>query len=78
MSQASADRGAERDGLIELRNVSMRFRYQSVLRGINLVIRRGETVGIIGESGCGKTVMLKLIIGLLRPPRAVFGSTERT
>jgi phospholipid/cholesterol/gamma-HCH transport system ATP-binding protein len=38
-----------------------------VLSDINLVIHRGETVCIIGESGCGKTVMLKLIIGLLHP-----------
>ncbi len=38
-----------------------------MLRGINLTIHRGETVCIIGESGCGKTVMLKLIIGLLHP-----------
>ena len=45
----------------------MRFRTQSVLRAINLTIHRGETVCIIGESGCGKTVMLKLIIGLLHP-----------
>ena len=45
----------------------MRFRYQAVLRDINLTIHRGETVCIIGESGCGKTVMLKLIIGLLQP-----------
>ncbi len=55
------------DNLIVLRTVSMRFRYQSVLQEIDLVIRRGQTVCIIGESGCGKTVMLKLIIGLLHP-----------
>ena len=53
--------------MIELRDVSIRFRYESVLRNINLAIQPGETVCIIGESGCGKTVMLKLIIGLLRP-----------
>jgi phospholipid/cholesterol/gamma-HCH transport system ATP-binding protein len=67
MNQPAAGSEAQRDGLIEMHDVSMRFRYQAVLRGINLLIRRGETVGIIGESGCGKTVMLKLIIGLLRP-----------
>jgi phospholipid/cholesterol/gamma-HCH transport system ATP-binding protein len=67
MNQGTLADGAGTDELIELRDVSMRFRYQSVLRDINLVIRRGETVCIIGESGCGKTVMLKLIIGLLRP-----------
>jgi phospholipid/cholesterol/gamma-HCH transport system ATP-binding protein len=59
--------GVKVDDLIVLRAVSMRFRHQSVLREIDLVIRRGQTVCIIGESGCGKTVMLKLIIGLLQP-----------
>ncbi len=67
MSQeAPAPEGAQA-ALIELRDVSIRFRYDSVLRNINLTIQRGQTVCIIGESGCGKTVMLKLIIGLLRP-----------
>jgi phospholipid/cholesterol/gamma-HCH transport system ATP-binding protein len=65
-SQAPAALDAQQ-GLIELRDVSIRFRYESVLRNINLTIHRGQTVCIIGESGCGKTVMLKLIIGLLRP-----------
>jgi phospholipid/cholesterol/gamma-HCH transport system ATP-binding protein len=51
--------------------VSMRFRQQSVLRDISLTIDRGQTVCIIGESGCGKTVMLKLMIGLLRPSSGV-------
>jgi phospholipid/cholesterol/gamma-HCH transport system ATP-binding protein len=64
--EPSASSGAP-EGLIELREVSMRFRYDSVLRNINLKIQQGQTVCIIGESGCGKTVMLKLIIGLLRP-----------
>jgi phospholipid/cholesterol/gamma-HCH transport system ATP-binding protein len=71
MSQGKAPDGVPRDDLIALRGVSMRFRYQSVLREIDLVIRRGQTVCIIGESGCGKTVMLKLIIGLLQPTRGV-------
>lgn len=53
--------------IIELRGCEMRFRNQLVLRGIDLAIRRGETVCVIGESGCGKTVLLKLMIGLLRP-----------
>jgi len=67
MSQGAAGNGAGGAGLIELRAVSMRFRYQAVLRDLNMIIRAGETVSIIGESGCGKTVMLKLMIGLLRP-----------
>jgi phospholipid/cholesterol/gamma-HCH transport system ATP-binding protein len=51
--------------LISLENVSMRFGRQQVLRGIDLQIGRGETVAVIGESGCGKTVLLKLIVGLI-------------
>jgi phospholipid/cholesterol/gamma-HCH transport system ATP-binding protein len=53
--------------LISLRQVTIQFGAQRVLHAIDLDVQRGQTVGIIGESGCGKTVMLKLIIGLLRP-----------
>jgi phospholipid/cholesterol/gamma-HCH transport system ATP-binding protein len=53
--------------LIRLDQVTMRFGDQPVLRGINLDVARGETMVVIGESGCGKTVLLKLIIGLLTP-----------
>ena len=54
-------------GVVEIVGVSMSFRQQKVLRNLNLSIRRGETVAIIGESGCGKTVLLKLMIALLKP-----------
>ncbi len=53
--------------LISLQQVSIRFGAQRVLHAVDLGIRRGQTVAVIGESGCGKTVLLKLIIGLLRP-----------
>ncbi len=53
--------------IVELRDVTMRFRNQTVLRHLNLKIEKGQTLCVIGESGCGKTVLLKLIIGLLRP-----------
>ncbi|MCE9619657.1 MAG: ATP-binding cassette domain-containing protein [Planctomycetes bacterium] len=43
------------------------FGRQSVLTGVNLTIRRGELVAIVGGSGCGKTVLLKTITGHFRP-----------
>jgi phospholipid/cholesterol/gamma-HCH transport system ATP-binding protein len=53
--------------LISLQQVSMQFGAHRVLHAIDLDIHKGQTVAVIGESGCGKTVLLKLIIGLLRP-----------
>jgi phospholipid/cholesterol/gamma-HCH transport system ATP-binding protein len=60
--------------LISIQQVSMRFGSQQVLHAIDLDVQRGQTVCLIGESGCGKTVLLKLIVGLLQPTvgRAMF------
>src|SRR5262249_30671288 len=53
--------------LVRLDNVTVRFGAQTVLNGVSLPIERGQTLVVIGESGCGKTVLLRLLIGLLRP-----------
>jgi phospholipid/cholesterol/gamma-HCH transport system ATP-binding protein len=53
--------------IVELRGVSKRFGPQPVLRDISLTVQRGETLVVIGESGCGKSVTLKLLMNLLRP-----------
>ena len=53
--------------LIDARNLFVRFGRQAVLRDINLEVPRGQTLVVIGESGCGKTVLLKSLIGLVRP-----------
>ena len=53
--------------LISFQKLGMEFQQQRVLTDINLDIFRGQTVVIVGESGCGKTVLLKLMIALLRP-----------
>jgi phospholipid/cholesterol/gamma-HCH transport system ATP-binding protein len=53
--------------LIRLDTLGMQFGTHRVLKDITLDVPRGQTLVVIGESGCGKTVLLKLIIGLLNP-----------
>jgi len=52
---------------IELIGIEKSFGKQKVLRGVNLPIRRGLTTVIVGESGQGKSVLLKHILGLVSP-----------
>lgn len=53
--------------MIEIINLHKSFGGNHVLRGINLTIKEGESLAIIGRSGCGKSVLLKHIVGLLSP-----------
>ncbi len=53
--------------LIEFKDVTKRFGGRTILSGVNLKIYDGEVTTIIGKSGTGKSVLLKHIIGLLRP-----------
>lgn len=55
--------------LVEVDHVDVSFGTQQILRDIVLQVPRGQTLAVIGESGCGKTVLLKTIIGLVRPSR---------
>ncbi|QDU26288.1 putative ABC transporter ATP-binding protein [Anatilimnocola aggregata] len=53
--------------VLEIRKLSVQFGRQGVLRNIDLNVPRGQTLAVIGESGCGKTVLLKTLIGLIKP-----------
>jgi cobalt/nickel transport system ATP-binding protein len=70
------------DALIELEDVH--FIYppgRPVLSGVNLRLRAGERVGLVGPNGSGKTTLLHLIVGLLRPTAGTiraFGRARRT
>lgn len=55
------------DIVIELKNVHKAFGSRKILKGMNLQVRRGETMVILGPSGTGKSVSLKHITGLLEP-----------
>ncbi|MFQ5904443.1 MAG: ABC transporter ATP-binding protein, partial [Candidatus Binatia bacterium] len=52
---------------IECRNLFKSFGENAVLRGVNLTVRQGETIVILGGSGSGKTVLLKHMNGLIGP-----------
>lgn len=54
---------------IELRGIKKFFGPKPVLRNVNFAIQEGESVVIIGRSGCGKSVMLKHMVGLIKPDR---------
>lgn len=53
--------------MIEIIDLKKKFGDKEVLSGVNLTIEKGITLVIIGRSGCGKSVLLKHIIGLLKP-----------
>jgi phospholipid/cholesterol/gamma-HCH transport system ATP-binding protein len=57
---------ASREAIVELDHVSLAFD-RPILQDVSLIVRRGETVVIAGESGTGKSTILKLILRLLRP-----------
>ena len=56
-------------GRIEFRDIYKSFGSKHVLRGVDLVVDPGEVLFIIGQSGAGKSVLVKHLIGLLRPDR---------
>ncbi|MCJ7458038.1 MAG: ABC transporter ATP-binding protein [candidate division Zixibacteria bacterium] len=55
--------------MIEIKDVYKSFGNNQVLNGVDLNISKGETIVILGRSGCGKSVLLKHIIGLMKPDK---------
>ncbi|HPP29317.1 MAG TPA: ATP-binding cassette domain-containing protein [bacterium] len=53
------------ESVINLRDVKVSLNSNDVLKGINLDVKQGESLVIVGSSGCGKTVLLKTILGLI-------------
>jgi len=67
--QPTARRDQAEPPLLQVEGLSVQFGQQTVLRDISLDIPAGQTLVVLGESGCGKTVLLKTMIGLVRPSR---------
>ena len=57
------------DYIVSLRNISIGFDGESVLDNLNLDISKGKFVTLLGASGCGKTTILRIIGGFLRPDK---------
>jgi phospholipid/cholesterol/gamma-HCH transport system ATP-binding protein len=57
------------DGMIVIRDLFKSFGENRVLQGLNLEVKRGEDMVVIGRSGSGKSVLIKCIIGLIKPDR---------
>ena len=53
--------------MIQIKNLWKSFEGKQVLKGLDLHIPRGETLVIMGRSGCGKSLLLKLVTGLMQP-----------
>ena len=64
--------------MIELHGVQKRFGEQVVLDGVDFTVQEGETVALLGPSGTGKSVLLKHIIGLIRPDEGTVIVDDKT
>lgn len=66
--------------IIEARNLDFAYHRQPVLRGVNLNVQSGDFMAMIGPNGGGKTTLLKLMLGLLKPNSGtiqIFGKTPQ-
>ncbi|QGY47699.1 ATP-binding cassette domain-containing protein [Maribellus comscasis] len=55
----------ENENVIEIRNLKKAFGKNEILKGINLNLKKGENIAILGQSGTGKSVLTKCIVGLI-------------
>ena len=53
--------------MIKIKNIHKTFSDQNVLDGVDMLVKEGSSTAIIGTSGAGKSVLLKILLGLLRP-----------
>jgi phospholipid/cholesterol/gamma-HCH transport system ATP-binding protein len=69
ITKAARGKAGEDDGVpaLAVKDVHKSFGTQKVLNGVSLTIGRGETLAVLGRSGTGKSVLLRLIIGLEKP-----------
>ncbi|HLJ19448.1 MAG TPA: ATP-binding cassette domain-containing protein, partial [Stellaceae bacterium] len=74
--RANGGNGAEPPPIIRIRGLKTRMGNRAIHRNLDLDVRRGEVLGVVGGSGTGKSVLLRVVVGLIPPHRGtieVFG-----
>ena len=68
------------NNLIEVKNLCVSYQTYAgevkSVRGVSFAVEKGETLAIVGESGCGKTVTAKTLMGLIQPPGVIKEGSE--
>jgi phospholipid/cholesterol/gamma-HCH transport system ATP-binding protein len=71
MDSANVDETATALPVIEISKLKKSFKNNHVLKGVDLTLKKGESIVVLGKSGSGKSVLIKCIVGLLRPDSGV-------
>src|SRR5688500_4764485 len=67
MAENQAVLAADKERIINIRGLHKSFGENYVLRGVDLEVYKGENVVVLGRSGTGKSVLIKIIAGMLKP-----------
>ncbi len=67
----------EGEPVISIKGLHKSFGKLEVLKGIDLTVHKGENVAVLGKSGSGKSVLIKIIVGLLKPDRGTLNVLEK-
>ena len=60
------------DTLLELKDIGKQYQRRAALQGVDLSLKRGESIALFGPNGAGKTTLMKIISGLMAPTRGEF------
>lgn len=71
ISGTAVKNSEENKPVIQIKNLFKSFGDNQVLKDFSLVVKKGENVGVLGKSGSGKSVLIKCIIGLMKPDSGI-------